>query len=57
MTTAPDIATLSDQEIVAWALDGAEAAYRELLYVFGTDYPTPDASGRRPERDGPGPAR
>jgi RNA polymerase sigma-70 factor (ECF subfamily) len=31
MTTAPDIATLSDQEIVAWALDGAEAAYRELL--------------------------
>jgi RNA polymerase sigma-70 factor (ECF subfamily) len=26
-----DVASLSDQEIVVWALDGAESAYRELL--------------------------
>jgi RNA polymerase sigma-70 factor (ECF subfamily) len=29
--SAPEISTLTDQEIVSWALDGAETAYRELL--------------------------
>jgi RNA polymerase sigma-70 factor (ECF subfamily) len=31
MTTAPEITSLSDQDVVAWALQGAETAYRELL--------------------------
>lgn len=31
MTRASEISAATDQEIVAWALDGAEAAYRELL--------------------------
>ena len=29
--SATDVASLTDQEIVSWALDGAETAYRELL--------------------------
>ncbi len=29
--STPEIASFSDQEIVAWALEGAETAYRELL--------------------------
>jgi RNA polymerase sigma-70 factor (ECF subfamily) len=29
--SASEISTLTDQEIVSWALDGAETAYRELL--------------------------
>lgn len=31
MATSPEIGAATDQEIVAWALDGAESAYRELL--------------------------
>ncbi len=31
MTRPSELGTASDQQIVAWALDGAESAYRELL--------------------------
>ena len=31
MTHATDLATASDQQVVGWARDGVEAAYRELL--------------------------
>jgi RNA polymerase sigma-70 factor (ECF subfamily) len=32
--SATDVSTLTDQEIVSWALDGAETAYRELLHRY-----------------------
>ena len=34
MTHAPSLETATDQQVVGWARDGVEAAYRELLHRY-----------------------